>query len=201
MKYAKSVDEYLNNNPEKRDFLEKLREILLNTELEETIKWGMPTYTIKGKNIVGMGAFKDWACLWFHNGSLLSDPDKVLINAQEGKTKALRQWRFRSLDEIDNNKIAFYLLEAIDNHRKGKKVDFGPPQPDDKIKFEIPELLQGTLDGEPVLNEAFKKLTLRQQRDYAEYISEPKRETTRKSRLEKIIPLIAEGKPIAKLWS
>lgn len=201
MKYAKTVEGYISNHPEKKEFLIKLREILLTTELEETIKWGMPTYTINGKNIVGIGAFNEWACLWFHSGSLLSDPDHVLVNAQKGKTKAMRQWRFRTLDEIDTKKIKIYLLEAIDNHYKSKKVDFGPLPSDDQIQFEIPKLLQGIFDSEPVLNESFKNLTVRQQRDYAEYIAEPKRESTRKSRLEKIIPLIAEGKPIAKLWS
>jgi uncharacterized protein YdeI (YjbR/CyaY-like superfamily) len=43
--------------------------------------------------VVGIGSFKSYFGLWFHQGALLSDDENVLINAQEGKTKALRQWR------------------------------------------------------------------------------------------------------------
>lgn len=47
-------------------------------------------------------------------GSTASDDDGVLINAQEGKTKALRQWRFSSIKEIKVRKIKAYIREAIE---------------------------------------------------------------------------------------
>jgi uncharacterized protein YdeI (YjbR/CyaY-like superfamily) len=39
---------------------------------------------------VGIGGFKSYFGLWFHQGALLTDKAGVLINAQEGRTKALR---------------------------------------------------------------------------------------------------------------
>ena len=68
--------------------------------LEETVKWGGPVYVADGKNIVGLGAFKSYFALWFFQGALLADQEKVLVNAQEGRTKALRQWRFENKREI-----------------------------------------------------------------------------------------------------
>jgi uncharacterized protein YdeI (YjbR/CyaY-like superfamily) len=54
--------------------------LLVATELEETIKWGIPVYTIKNKNVVGLSAFKDYFGRWFYQGTFLEDPAQVLIN-------------------------------------------------------------------------------------------------------------------------
>ncbi len=92
MQRAKSVDAYINQSAQWHDELKLLRRILRWTSLKEEIKWGAPCYTHNGKNVVGVGAFKSYFGLWFHQGALLKDDNNVLINAQEGKTKALRQW-------------------------------------------------------------------------------------------------------------
>ena len=96
--------------------------ILNATKLEETVKWGGPCYTHGGKNIVGMGAFKSYCGLWFYQGALLSDPDKVLINAQQGRTKALRQWRFQAGDKIPVGRIKSYVAEAIRLSSAGNEI-------------------------------------------------------------------------------
>ena len=44
-------------------------------------------------------------------------------------------------------------------------------------------------------------LTKIQQRDYSNYITDAKREATKLSRIEKIIPLIAEGNSLNYLWT
>jgi uncharacterized protein YdeI (YjbR/CyaY-like superfamily) len=93
MKRANSVDEYIADAGTWKNELKRLREILRSTELKEEVKWGGPCYTCDGKNVVGIAGFKSYFGLWFHQGALLKDPKKVLMNAQEGKTKAMRQWR------------------------------------------------------------------------------------------------------------
>lgn len=74
-----------------RDEQHELRRLLLTLPLEETVKWGSPCYTCKGRNVVGIGGFKQYFGLWFFQGALLEDAGGRLVNAQEGKTKALRQ--------------------------------------------------------------------------------------------------------------
>ncbi|MBU3680797.1 MAG: DUF1801 domain-containing protein [Flavobacterium sp.] len=93
--------------------LNQLTNLLEQAKLEKTIKWGAPVYTYKGKNVVGIAGFKHFFALWFFNGVALSDPANVLINAQEGKTKKLRQWRFTKQEQIDEPLIMQYLLEAM----------------------------------------------------------------------------------------
>ena len=91
MQRHKTVDQYISKKRDHKKELTKLRKIIKTTELVETKKWGAPVYTIDGKNIVGIAAFKSYVGLWFFQGTMLKDKKKKLINAQEGITKALRQ--------------------------------------------------------------------------------------------------------------
>lgn len=187
MEMAKTVEEYLEWHPEYVALLEKLRAIILETELTESVKWGIPTYTINEKNVVGIGAFKAYAGLWFYNGVFMKDASKKLINAQEGKTKGMRQWRFDSSDEVDEKLVLEYLQEAIQNQKDGKEI-----KPEKKPLI-IPDELKEALASDSSLSELFDAQTLSFRREYAEYILEAKRPETKMKRLEKIIPMIKNG--------
>jgi len=190
MKRASSVDEYISMGGEWQQSLMLLRELLQSTSLEETVKWGMPVYTLDNKNVVGFSAFKAWTGLWFFHGVFLKDPEGVLINAQEGTTKGLRQWRFRSEVEIRQNRtiILDYLEEAIQNQKAGKEI-----KPERNKTLIIPQELEEALNSNPSLKESFEALTLSRRREYAEHIGGAKREETRQQRLQKAIPMILEG--------
>lgn len=121
MKRYKTIDDYIANAAKWQDELGRLREILQSTELTEDVKWGAPCYTYDGKNVVGILGFKSYFGLWFHQGVLLEDRKKVLINAQEGKTKALRQWRMNSPNDIKPAAINVYVREAIQLVKDGAK--------------------------------------------------------------------------------
>ena len=113
MQRAKSVDDYISDASQWQDKLVQLREILRSTNLTEEVKWGGPCYTYGGKNIVGMSGFKSYFGLWFFQGVLLQDKNSVLINAQEGKTKSMRQWRMTSASDIKPALMKRYVAEAI----------------------------------------------------------------------------------------
>ncbi|REE01744.1 YdeI/OmpD-associated family protein [Marinoscillum furvescens] len=187
MEKNKTVEEYLSKHTEYAAELTKLREILNSTELVETVKWGIPTYTINGKNVVGIGAFKSYTGLWFFNGSFLSDPKGILINAQEGKTRGMRQMRFENLEAIDEEVVRAYALEAIENQKQGKEIK------PEKKPLVIPDELKEVLSQDAKLSEQFDSLTPGKQKEYAEYIADAKRADTKQKRLEKITPMILAG--------
>lgn len=189
MKKVNSVEEYIEVNSKWLEELTILRNIMLSTELVETLKWSAPVYTLDGKNVVGLGAFKNHFGVWFFNGVFLKDAKKLLVNAQEGKTKALRQMRFESIDDIDKNAVLSYVKEAIDNQKSGKEVK----QDRSKKVTIIPDELQKELDKNNDYKISFDKLTPGKQRKYCEYIATAKRETTKQNRLEKIRPMILSG--------
>ena len=183
------VTAYITKKENWKAELELLRETVLACHLEETIKWGAPVYMSNGKNILGLSAFKNYVGLWFFQGGTLKDSHNVLMNAQEGKTKAMRQWRFHSIAEIDTELVKTYVKEAIENQEKGKIIK---PKRNTK-PLVIHPLLQKELDTNSEFSKQFDSFSLSKKREYADHISSAKRETTQLSRLEKIIPMVIKG--------
>jgi len=184
-----SVDDYIELNSHYAEELNILRKIINATELVETIKWNMPTYCLTGKNVLGIGAFKNHFCLWFHQGVYLKDKLNLLINAQENKTKGLRQMRFVTKLDINEVTVLAYVKEALENQHLGLEIKL---QRNTKTLV-IPEELVTALKSNKALNNSFSLLTKGKQREYCDYILEAKRETTKKNRLEKITPMIIKG--------
>ncbi len=188
MKSNKTADEYILNAKYGKEILIILRDILLSSGLQETIKWGSPVYTLDDKNVVGIGSFKSYSGLWFFQGAFLEDEARVLINAQEGTTKALRQWRFTKVDEIDENLVKKYIAEAIENQKQGKELKADRQKP-----VLIPDELMEAFSEDKNLEVCFYRFTPGRQREFTDYVSEAKRAETRKMRVKKLIPLILEN--------
>lgn len=190
MKKINSVEEYIQVNSHFSKEISQLRSIINSTELEETIKWSMPTYCLKGKNVLALGAFKNHFCIWFHQGVFLKDNQRLLYNAQEDKTKAMRQMRFKSATDITEAPILAYVKEAIENQQLGRILK--PQRKSEPIV--IPDELKAAFKTNTLLKNNFKWLSPSHQREYCAYISEAKRDSTKQIRLDKIIPMIISKK-------
>lgn len=188
--FAKSIEEFFERDDKFHEELIALRDIFTSTKMEEEFKWNIPAYCLKGKNVAGLASFKNYVGIWFHQGVFLKDDHKKLMNAQEEKTKGMRQWRFDSMEQIKKDKhiILAYLEEAIENQKLGKEIKM-----DTKKKLVISDEMQKWLTSDGKLKTAFEKLSPGKQREYADYISEAKRVATKESRLEKITPMIVSG--------
>jgi len=171
--------------------VDTLRKIALSCDLEETFKWSSPTYMFENKNILAICKFKSHFGIWFFNGVFLNDPKNVLENAQEGKTKAMRHWKFLSPEDIEEKEVMTYINEAIENQKKGLRLK-GSKLP--KKKIIVPTPLVHEFQENPKIKAAFYKLTYSKQKEYAEYIATAKQVKTKRSRLDKIVPLILDGK-------
>ncbi|RYJ50665.1 hypothetical protein DR871_015685 [Flavobacterium petrolei] len=167
--------------------LEFLKSIIVKTELEETSKWGGIVYVLNGKNVIGIAGFKNYFAIWFFNGVLLEDKKKLLVNAQEGVTKALRQWRFKSKEEVNEGDVLNYIKEAIENEKRGKTS-----KPEKKMPI-LSEFFQKELIANQKLAAAFQKFSAYKQYEFMEYIESAKREETKRSRIDKIIPMILDS--------
>ncbi|OXA97364.1 hypothetical protein B0A75_16750 [Flavobacterium oncorhynchi] len=177
----KHVWDKVNNWQEELLFL---KSIIDKTELVETIKWGGPIYVYDKKNVIGIGGFKNYFAIWFLNGVFLKDEKKRLINAQEDKTKSMRQWRFTSKEEVNEKEVLEYIIEAIENEKQGKIIK------PSKKEMIVSELLDKEMIQNPALKEAFQKFTPYKQYEFLEYIESAKQEKTKLSRIEKVIPMI-----------
>tara|TARA_R100000935_G_C2810406_1_gene154702 strand:- start:184 stop:777 length:594 start_codon:yes stop_codon:yes gene_type:complete len=187
MPKVENVDQYILLHSKWKKNLILLREMLLSYNLSETIKWGAPVYTKNGKNLIGIAAFKNHYGLWFFQGTLLKKNTELLVNSSEGKSQAMRQLKLDENFKMDLNLLKKYVEESIELHDKGKTVKLSAK------KIEMPIELKKELENNKELEEAFNSLTPGKQREYSLYVIEAKREATKLSRLQKIIPMILAG--------
>jgi len=167
--------------------LELLRQIVLETELTEEIKWGVPVYTHNGKNVVTINALKESANIGFFKGVLLTDKHKIL--QQQGNLQSDRIIKFTNSADIEKRKetLKAYVLEAIEVEKSGKKVEYiKNPEP-------IPDELLEVFEQDPEFKQAFYDLTLGRQRGYIIHFSQPKQSQTRFGRIEKYKEQIFNG--------
>jgi uncharacterized protein YdeI (YjbR/CyaY-like superfamily) len=184
------VDGYLRKNKKWQKELEKLRKIVLDCQLTEELKWGVPCYSFQKSNIVLTHVFKEYCALLFFKGALLKDAKGILVQ-QTKNVQAARQVRFTSVREIVKMEpiLKAYIYEAIEVEKAGLKVNFKKT-----TEFIIPEEFQNKLDEISALKTAFDALTPGRQRAYILYFSAPKQSKTRESRVEKSMKQILNGR-------
>lgn len=170
--------------------LEFLRQLLLESELTEERKWGVPTYTLNGKNVLMLGVFVESCVLSFLKGGLMEDPYGILElpgpNSQEGRFIRLTQLEKAKTLETE---IREYIQQAIAIEKSGKKLETLP-----RGGMELPEELIQKFDEHEGLERAFLALTPGRQRGYLIHFTGAKQSATRLSRIEKCIPKIFAGK-------
>src|SRR3954470_24680659 len=167
----------------------EMRRVLAGIARKEERKWGTPTYTVNGKNIVIVQGFKEYFALGFFQGALLKDPKKVL--AQLGQVQAGRVMKFTSVKDIKANAatIKAYVREAIAVEKAGLRIERKKTS-----DFPVPEELTDRFRRDPRFKRAFEALTPGRQRSYLYHFAAAKRSATRMARIEKAMPAILEGR-------
>ena len=167
----------------------EMRRVLAGFEMKEECKWGKPTYTVDGKNIVIMQGFKEYFGLGFFQGALLKDSKKVLV--QLGQVHAGRVMKFTSVKDIMAKAatIKAYVREAIAVEEAGLRMERKKTS-----DFPVPEELTERLRRDPRFKRAFEALTPGRQRSYLYHFAAAKQSATRVARIEKAMPAILEGR-------
>lgn len=183
------IDRWLAKDRPWRDEMAALRDIILEEDVTEALKWRQPCYAAHGGNIGILGSLKETAFVSFFKGVLLEDPDGRLQEPGPNSRSA-RYMKFRDNDEIaqDADKLRGFLRQAIANEAAGRTVDL----PKDDI--EIPDELAEALDSDAELAEAFAALTPGRRRGWALHVGGAKKSETRTARIEKARDAILDGK-------
>ncbi|MFZ4582750.1 MAG: YdeI/OmpD-associated family protein, partial [Paludibacter sp.] len=144
--------------------------------------------TYNDKNVINIVAFKDYCCIGFFKGALLSDPHQLLQKHGES-SQAVRTLKFTDTKQILSiiNHIKEYIAEAIDLEKAGARIVFK------KDLEPVPEELEQVFNDLPVFKSAFYALTPGKQRAYIIYFSQPKQVPTRFSRIESCKEKIMNG--------
>jgi uncharacterized protein YdeI (YjbR/CyaY-like superfamily) len=166
-----------------------MRRVLAGLAMKEECKWGKPTYTVDGKNIVIMQGFKEYFALGFFQGALLKDPKKVLV--QLGQVQAGRVMKFISAKDITAKAatIKAYVREAIAVEKAGLRIEKKKTS-----DFPVPDELTERFRRDARFKRAFEALTPGRQRSYLYHFAAAKQSATRAARIEKAMPAIFAGR-------
>ena len=183
------IDAYIERaQPFARPILEKVRERVhaVIPDIEEAMKWSMPAYTLGGKLVLITAAFKAHTALNFWRGQELGG-EKTGADAmgQFGKISSLEE--LPADGELDRLiRDAAELSKSAPAPRKTKHE----PKPTPEMHPEFAAALakapksKAMLDGFPPSA----------QRDYFEWISEAKQDSTRQKRIATAVEWLSEGK-------
>ncbi len=183
------IDAYIARaQPFARPILEHVRERVHAAlpQAEETLKWSAPSFTLDGKILLMMAAFKQHAAVNFWRGQeLRGEAPSADGMGQFGKLRSVSD--LPADDELDR-----LIREAAELTRSAaapRKIKHAPKPPPDMhpafaAALEKAPQAKATLDGFPPSA----------QRDYLEWIAEAKQDATRGKRIATAIEWLSEGK-------
>ena len=187
----KRVDDYIAKSAEfARPILKELRAIVHEgcPEVEETIKWKMPTFMYKGM-LCGIAAFKQHCAMGFWKSKLIIDP-------KENKSlEAMGQFgRITSVKDLPSRKVMVaYVKQAAELNDKGVKPARTKPKAEKK-ELVVPDYFKAALRKNKKAQAAFDAFSYSHRKEYLEWITEAKTEETRQRRMGTALEWLAEGK-------
>jgi uncharacterized protein YdeI (YjbR/CyaY-like superfamily) len=149
---------------------------------DEAIKWGMPHFTYKGKNVAGMASFKAHCAFTIHGAGRQS-------------TDGMGSYgKIARLSDLPSDKDLIAKLHAARDRveTEGRATRPSPPKP--KALIAVPQDFAAALREAPKAKAFFDTLAPGQRRDYLVWITGAKRDATRAKRLATTIEWLSEGK-------
>ncbi len=187
------VDAYIAKAaPFAQPILNAIRERVLasGVELEETLKWNSPSWTHEGKLLCGMGAFKAHCVFGFWH------KDMQVELAKLGKSKVgvggIHRERLVDLSEVPSAAAMKKLMKKAAELALSDKPAMKRSVP--KPEAQVPADLERALALNKAAAAHFHAFTPGKRREYIDWITGAKRDTTRLARLEQAIEWIAAGK-------
>ena len=181
------IDAYIAKaQPFARPILEKVRERVhaVVPGIDETMKWSSPAYTLDGRILLMTAAFKQHAALNFWRGQEL--------RAEKASGEAMGQFgKLTSVKDLPSNlddliRKAAELSRSAPAPRKTKHA----PKPAPVMHPAFAEALAKAPKAKAALD-AFPPSA---QRDYLDWISEAKQDSTREKRIATAVEWLNEGK-------
>jgi len=189
------IDAYIAKAPAfAKPILKHLRKVVHAgcPDVEETIKWSMPHFDHKGI-LAGMAAFKQHCAFGFWKGSLVIDDGRAAEKTGIGSFGCIK-----SLADLPNEKtLVGYVKKAAALNEAGIKAP-GRTQPKKREPLAVPPDFAAALKKNAKARKTFEAFAPSKQRDYLEWVTEAKREETRRERLAISIEWLSEGK--ARHW-
>ena len=183
------VDAYIAKaQPFAQPILTHVREVVHSAcpDVEETIKWGMPTFMYHVM-LAGMSSFKAHAAFGFWKGKLVTDTKDKSGDAM---------WQFGRLTSVKDLPSKRELAKLVKQAMKLNEAGVKTPRRVKHVKpsLRTPADLSAALAKKPKAKAFFATLAPSAKRDYIEWITEAKRAETRAERVATTVEWLGEGK-------
>lgn len=189
------VDAYIAKSPAfAQPILKHLRKVVHAgcPAVVETIKWSRPHFDYKGV-MCGMAAFKQHCAFGFWNAELILEPGNTAEKSAMGSFGCIR-----SLADLPNEKTLIgYVKKAAALNDAGVKAAWRIERKK-REPLPMPADFTAALKKNAKAGKTFDSFSPSHRREYIEWITEAKREQTRKERIAKSLKWLTEGK--ARNW-
>lgn len=197
IKKDKRIDSYIAKSASfAQPILKHMRQLIhkADSEIQETIKWGFPHFEHNGI-ICSMASFKEHCTFLFWKASLMSDSCNIF--KQTASTAMGQLGRIEKVSDLPPDKVLVeYLKEAVRLNKKNVKLPPRSKSPVDELK--VPDYFLKALKKNKKATKNFESFSYSHKKEYVEWITEAKTETTRGRRIATAVEWIAEGKQ--RMW-
>ena len=172
--------------PFARPILQHLRRLVHRAcpDAEETIKWRSPFFERKGI-ICFMAAFKEHAVFGFWKGALLFGKKNKGAMGHFGRITSMK-------DLPGDRELIGYIKKAAELNERGVQRK-RPARGTQKVT--VPADLKAALAKNVKARKTFENFSYSHKKEYVQWITDAKRDETRKKRLKTAIDWLSQGKP------
>lgn len=155
-------------------------------EAEETIRWGMPSFSLDGRPLAHMAAFKAHATfgIWHRLAANAGGERAGEAMGQYGRIASLTDLPDAGTIEDHIRAGAAALREDVPTRRSARQAR----------EVTVPPVLADALAADPTASAAFHAFPPSCRREYCDWVAEAKREDTRARRVEQAVAMLREGK-------
>lgn len=176
--------------PFAQPILQRIRDVVHEAcpEVEETMKWSMPTFVYAGGILAGMAAFKQHASFGYWKHALVMGEDAQRDGmGSYGKMATLK-------DVPSKRRLVADIRRAMQLNEAGVKTPGPLKTAAPKPPPETPPDLLAALAKNRKARTTFEAFAPSHRREYVEWITEARRDETRARRLAQTVEWLAEGK-------
>ena len=185
------IDAYIAKSADfARPILEQLRSLMHEAcpQVEESIKWGMPSFGHAGGILCGMAAFKRHVSFgfWKH----------ALVMGEGVERDGMGSFgKMTSLSDVPSKKAMILLIhKAMRLNEQGVKTPVTRKTAGTRAPLEAPADLLVALNRNRKAKATFDAFSPSARREYVEWVTEAKRDETRQRRIAQAVEWMAEGK-------
>lgn len=187
------IDAYIAKSADfAKPILRKIRKLFHQgcPQLEEQIKWGCPHFDYKGM-LGGMAAFKNHVSFGFWKSRLMSDPKKLFATGPKASMCVIKAGA--PADLPPDRVFIQYVKEAAALNDADVKAPRTPAKT--RKQPRTPADLTAALKKNAKARATFAAFSPGHKREYVTWLTEAKRDETRRKRLATAIEWMADGKP------